>query len=57
MERQLHDRYHICSCGRSEIFDSFIAAAASVNREKSGISACIRGRQKTCGGYHWEMIK
>ena len=40
-----------------EVFDSFIAAAASVNREKSGISACIRGKQKTCGGYHWEMIE
>lgn len=38
-----------------EEFDNFIAAAASVNRHKSGISACIRGKQKTCGGYHWEV--
>lgn len=40
-----------------QVFDSFIAAAESVNKEKSGISACIRGKQKTCGGYHWEVIK
>lgn len=40
-----------------EIFENFIAAAASVNKDKSGISACIRGKQNTCGGYHWEVIK
>lgn len=37
------------------VYKNFIEAAASVNRHKSGISACIRGKQKTCGGYHWEV--
>ena len=46
MERQLHNGYHIC-----------FATAASVNKNKSGISACIRGKQNTCGGYHWEVVK
>ena len=38
-----------------EIFPSFVDAAKFVNKHKSGISACIRGKQKTCGGYHWEV--
>ena len=69
MERQLHNGYHICSCGRIWSYKKQgflkpktgnyyrIAAAASVNKDKSGISACIRGKQNTCGGYHWEVVK
>lgn len=38
------------------IYKNFVEAAQAVNRNKSGISACIRGKQKTCGGYHWEVI-
>lgn len=40
-----------------EIFESISAAAASVNRGKSGISSCLSGRYKTCGGYHWEAVE
>lgn len=31
-------------------------AAEAINRHQSSISACLRGKQKTAGGYHWEVI-
>ena len=40
-----------------EVFPSFKAAAASVNVDRSGISMCVRGITKTCGKYHWELVK
>lgn len=53
--KKAHDKKVMC-VETGEIFDSFIAAAKSINRDKSGISACIRGKQKTCGGYHWKVV-
>lgn len=38
-------------------FDMVQDAAKFVNKDGSAISACCRGKQKTCGGYHWEYIK
>lgn len=35
-------------------FNSVNDAAAFISRTQSGISDCLCGRQKTCGGYHWE---
>lgn len=52
--RKEHNKKVIC-VETGEVFENFIAAAKSINRDKSGISACIRGKQKTCGGYHWEV--
>lgn len=41
----------------NQIFSSFVEAAKSVNKQPTGISACIRGKQQTCGGFHWEVIE
>ena len=38
-----------------EIFDSVTEAAKAVDVDKSSISRCIAGRQKTCAGYHWKQ--
>ena len=34
-------------------FTSTTEAAQYVNKNSSGITACLKGNQKTCGGYHW----
>ena len=34
-------------------FDSLSDAAAYVGNSSSNISACLRGKQKKCAGYHW----
>lgn len=39
-----------------EVFDSYKIAAKAINRHPSAISACLRGKQKTAGGYHWEVV-
>lgn len=36
-------------------FESQGAAAAELGLQQSGISNCINGRYKTCGGYHWRF--
>lgn len=37
------------------MYESFIAAAESINKTAPVISACIRGKQKTAGGFHWQL--
>lgn len=37
-----------------KIFDSIKEAARFVNRAATSICACARGRQETCGGFHWK---
>lgn len=36
------------------VYDSITRAGEAINRSSSGISACLKGKMKTCGGYHWE---
>ena len=38
-------------------YSSFVEAGNAIGKHPSGISACIRGKQKTCGGFHWEVIE
>lgn len=40
-----------------EIFDSLAEAARAVGRDRTNICSCLKGRQKTCGGFHWEYYK
>lgn len=35
------------------VFESRVAAAAYVGVQASNICACLKGRVKTCGRYHW----
>lgn len=45
-------------CVESDIiFNSVSEASTFVGKNISGIIACFKGKQKTCGGYHWEYIK
>ena len=39
-----------------EVFPSQAAAARAIDRHKYGINSCLMGKQKTCGGYHWERV-
>lgn len=39
------------------VYASQREAAASVGRAFQSISACLRGKQATCGGYHWESVR
>lgn len=34
-------------------FNSTTEAAIFVNKASCGITSCLKGNQKTCGGYHW----
>lgn len=34
-------------------FKSISCAAAEVGVKQNNLSTCLRGQQKTCGGYHW----
>lgn len=38
-----------------EVFQSMDAAAKNIGLAKCSISAVIHGRNKTAGGYHWEL--
>lgn len=40
-----------------ELFESVQCAAESTCTGKAGISACLHGKQKTAGGYHWEKAE
>lgn len=40
----------------NQVFDSMTTAAKEMGLQKSGISRVCLGKQKTTGGYHWEMI-
>lgn len=39
------------------VYNSIGDASLAVNRDRSGIGKCCAGRQKTCGGYHWEFVE
>ena len=39
-----------------EVFPSLAAAGRSIDKNPYGINMCILGKQKTCGGYHWERV-
>lgn len=38
-----------------EIFSSQTAAAAAIGIHKQSIGNCVRGQQKTAGGFHWRF--
>ena len=40
-----------------KIFNSLKDAGKEVNRSESAVRYCISGKTKTCGGYHWQIIK
>lgn len=40
-----------------EVFDSLEAAAQSIDRAAQSLSACLKGKSKTCGGYHWQYAE
>lgn len=39
------------------VFQSMTAAAAELGLRVGGISNCLKGRTRTCGGYHWERVE
>ena len=39
-----------------DVFDSIKAAGEWLGLHKYGINLCLLGKQKTCGGYHWERV-
>ena len=39
-----------------KVFDCIQEAAKEVNVADSNICACLRGRSKTCAGYHWQYF-
>lgn len=39
------------------VYDSIGDAALFINKDRSGIGKCCVGKQKTCGGYHWEFVE
>lgn len=36
-----------------KVFDGVRVAAEELGLNHPNISACLKGKQKTCGGYHW----
>lgn len=38
------------------VFESIKSAAKFINRDPSGITVVLKGRKKTCGGYHWKYF-
>lgn len=40
-----------------EVFPSIKAAGDWLGKHKYGINLCLLGKQKTCGGYHWERLE
>lgn len=41
----------------NKIFDSLSNAAKELGIDKSNLSKACSGKQKTCGGYHWEYVE
>ena len=39
-----------------EVFASQAAAGRAIGKHPYGINLCLMGKQKTCGGYHWERV-
>ena len=39
------------------VFKNALHAAKSTGNSQGNISACIRGKQKTCGGYYWKAVQ
>lgn len=39
-----------------EVFASMRQAAKAIGKHYYGINLCLLGKQKTCGGYHWERV-
>ena len=39
-----------------QIFDCIKDAGEIMNCNKVNISKCCKGKQKTCGGYHWQYV-
>lgn len=43
-----------CECVETgQVFESRTAAAEFLGVSKEAIMNCLRGKSKTCGGYHW----
>lgn len=40
-----------------EVFPSIAAAGRAIGKHRYGINLCLLGKQKTCGGYHWERVR
>lgn len=40
-----------------KVFDSIGEASEELKISRSHISACCKGKQKTCGGYHWKYYE
>ena len=40
-----------------QVFDSLTKASEHIGVDKSVISACCRGKTKTCKGYHWKYYE
>lgn len=39
-----------------EIFDTMVQASQKIGVTKQAIANCLRGKSKTCGGFHWEFV-
>ena len=39
-----------------EIFQSIAEAERQTGNNRANLIACMKGRQKTCGGYHWKYV-
>lgn len=40
-----------------EVFKNMREAANKIGKHYYGINLCLLGKQKTCGGYHWERVE
>lgn len=49
-------RTKVMNSDTGEIFDSIAAAGRAIGLNAYGIDLCLLGKQKTCGGYHWERV-
>lgn len=38
------------------VYKNQAEAAKAIGKHKYGINNCLLGKQKTCGGYHWERV-
>lgn len=47
----------VCCIETGEIFNSVNDAARAVERDRTSMSRCLRGKYKTCGKYHWEYYE
>lgn len=41
----------------NEVYPTQAAAACATGVHRQGIQNCLKGRQKTSGGYHWEYVE